>query len=621
MVLELVLVIKVKMFQSLQLKFFLLMLCSCQIVFGQENPKAKDSALIYRKIEKYSNKTKFKKFVHKLIFKSVANQQIASKSIRKIKKKSYRNSEGKVIRSINITTLDPFGYSDIDTTLQPNTFLHRSANAAHLKTKNIAIRNLLLMRKFDKLDSLLVKESERIIRSQKFIRSVTISSQSVSQDSTDVFVRVIDSWSLLPDFSTSLSVSEFSLKERNFFGLGHEFSNDYAKSLKDNNSGFSTSYTVPNIANTFVRAQVAYQEDLNRGYTKSVGLERPFYSIYARWAGGVFLDQNSNNLVVLDSLLNQKTESHTYNSQDYWAGSSFQIFKGNSDFNRGTNFISTARYFNKSYVRRSNAERDSLGIYSDEKLFLISIGISSRKYVQDKDVFNFNVIEDVATGFVYSLTSGYQNKNGVYQFYGGAKIGMGNYLSFGYLSGVLEYGTFYKFGKSRQSATNLELIYFTNLIELGKWKFRQFIKPQLVIGSDRLNNPTDQLNLNEENGLQGFNSRLFYGNKKLLLGFQLQGYSPWQVIGFRMNPYLSYSMGMLAEQGYGFKNSKLYSQLGIGVIISNDYLVFNSFQFSFSYYPTIPTDIGSNFKTNAIRTGDFGLQNFEISKPVLVNYQ
>jgi len=88
MVLELVLVIKVKMFQSLQLKIILLMLCSCQLVFGQEKPKDKDSALMYRKIEKYSKTTKFKKFIHKLIFKSVAKQKIASKSIRKIKKKT-----------------------------------------------------------------------------------------------------------------------------------------------------------------------------------------------------------------------------------------------------------------------------------------------------------------------------------------------------------------------------------------------------------------------------------------------------------------------------------------------------------------------------------------------------
>jgi len=59
----------------------------------------------------------------------------------------------------------------------------------------------------------------------------------------------------------------------------------------------------------------------------------------------------------------------------------------------------------------------------------------------------------------------------------------------------------------------------------------------------------------------------------------------------------------------------------LGVIISNDYLVFKSFQFSFSYYPNLPIDGGPIYKTNAINTSDFGLENFEISKPELVKYQ
>ena len=76
---------------------------------------------------------------------------------------------------------------------------------------------------------------------------------------------------------------------------------------------------------------------------------------------------------------------------------------------------------------------------------------------------------------------------------------------------------------------------------------------------------------------------------------------------------------MLGQKDIGFSNSKLYSQISAGVIISNDYLIFNSFQFSLSYYPNIP-DGNSIFKTNAISTSDFRLQNFELSKPSLISY-
>lgn len=102
--------------------------------------------------------------------------------------------------------------------------------------------------------------------------------------------------------------------------------------------------------------------------------------------------------------------------------------------------------------------------------------------------------------------------------------------------------------------------------------------------------------------------------------FQTQTYSPWKLLGFRLNPYLSYTAGILGNNETGFQCSKLYSQIGLGFILSNDYLVFNSFQFSFSFYPNIP-DGNSIFKTNSITTSDFGLQGFEISKPILVEYR
>jgi hypothetical protein len=36
-------------------------------------------------------------------------------------------------------------------------------------------------------------------------------------DSVDVYVRVLDSWSLIPDLSSSTSKSKFHLTEKNFF--------------------------------------------------------------------------------------------------------------------------------------------------------------------------------------------------------------------------------------------------------------------------------------------------------------------------------------------------------------------------------------------------------------------
>jgi hypothetical protein len=77
---------------------------------------------------------------------------------------------------------------------------------------------------------------------------------------------------------------------------------------------------------------------------------------------------------------------------------------------------------------------------------------------------------------------------------------------------------------------------------------------------------------------------------------------------------------MLSGAVTGFKNSQVYAQIGLGVLIKNDYLVLNTFQLSLSFYPIIPGSHGA-FKFNSFRTADFGYGDFDIGKPAVVSYQ
>jgi hypothetical protein len=590
------------------------------LVYAQENLIQKDTSKGYRAIDKYSKKRKFTKFIYKLVFHSLETEKKTKSSFQKTQTKNYLAFEGKIIRNIEIKTLDPFGYSDSDSTKVPKKFIDKAGNSLHIKTKQFAIKNLLLIKKNVPLDSLLMKESERLIRSQRFTRSVSSEMKLVAQDSVDVLITILDSWSLAPEVSPTTTKTKFYLRERNIFGLGHELANSYTKSLTSKQFGYSFNYFVPTIKNSFISTRLKYDIDFDRNYDKSVTVERPFFSAYTRWAGGIQIGQNLSKLNALDANQTQRIQNSKFNYQDYWTGRSFQINKGNSEYDRTTNFITSARYFNKNYSDTPFISADSLDIYATEKLYLITLGFTSRKFTQDKYIFNFNVVEDVASGFVYSITTGYQKKYDEYKFYAAGKIALGRFYKFGYLSSNLEFGTFLDLGKTNQTATSLQLIYFTNLQEYGKWKFRHFIKPQLIVGNNRLNTNYDRLSLNEDrNGIEGFSSNTLLGTKKLLMTIQSQGYSPWRFLGFRLNPYLSYTAGMLGQENIGFSNSKLYSQISMGLIISNDFLVFSSFQFSLSYYPSVP-DGNPMFKTNALSTSDFGLQNFEISKPSLIGY-
>ena len=187
------------------------------------------------------------------------------------------------------------------------------------------------------------------------------------------------------------------------------------------------------------------------------------------------------------------------------------------------------------------------------------------------------------------------------------------------MSTDLEYGTFFRSSHVEQGVITLGVNYFTGLFEIGKWKFRQFVKPQLTIG---INRPSyDTLTLNAGHGIVGFNSTGFSGTDRLQFMLQTQSYAPWNVFGFHFGPFLVGSFGMLGNSVSGFKNQKLYSQLGFGVLIKNENLIFNTFQVSISYYPIIPGHGMNIFKMNSFSTTDFGYRDFQIGKPDIVMYR
>lgn len=610
------------MIKKLKFIFFILIICNCQCSFSQVNEVKKDTSKIYRNIQTYSKKNKFTKFMHGLIFEPVILKK-TEKPKKIIVRKRFRAYEGKIIRNINIITLDPFGYSEVDTTITPKKYIAKLGNKAHIKSKELTIKNLLLYRKNKPLDSLLIKESERLIRGQRYIRSVqtTLKLSAPKSDSVDVSIRVLDSWTTIPKLEVSNSKFDFDLNERNFVGTGHQFENSFKKRISDGKTAYSTRYTIPNILNTYIKTTLNYQIDLENNYGKSFNIERPFFSPYAKWSAGIYLDQQFKSDTLPDRNMVYSRQNFKYNTQDYWLGNAILIFKGNSENDRTTNLISTARFLKINYLESPDVAYDSIHYFSNENFYLMGIGISSRQYVEDKYIFNYKIIEDVPVGKAFGITGGYQTKNSNKRLYTGARVSSGKYYNWGYLSSNLEYGTFFNHSKIEQSTFSFQTNYFTHLFEISNWKFRQFIKTQIIIGNDRQASNADRLTLNEGMGISGFSTTTLLGTKKLLISFQTQSYSPYSIWGFRFNPYINCSLGMLGDAKSGFNSSKIYSQFGAGIIIKNDFLVFNTFQVSLAFYPVIPGNGNNIIKINAISTEDFGFQNFDIYKPEPVLYK
>jgi hypothetical protein len=593
---------------------------------AQVKNSGNDSVKVYKKIETYSQKSKVKSFIYRLLFRSNRKSAPTSANTNRKRffiKKAFDRSEGKIIRNITIETLDPFGFSVDNYKDVPEKGFEKTGNRLHLKTKNWTIRNLLLFKKNEPLDSLLAKESERLIRRQRYVRSVIIKPIEIpnSKDSVDISIRVLDSWSLIPTGAVSSSQGNFEITERNFLGLGHEFQNDITKRFDTGKSAYKAKYSINNIKNTFINTTFLYENSLDNYTTKSARVERQFLSPFTRNAGGVFFE----NRFYIDSLPdgNQVFAKQNFKlaTQEYWYGHSFKIFGGKNEDYRTTNLITSVGFKNVAYENRPELVYDPTQFFAGEKLYLGTVGLNTRKFAEDKYLFNFGIIEDIPYGQVYSITGGFQDKNNVRRVYYSGRFAYGNYFDIGYLGMDVQWGSFFSNGSTQETTFRVEANYFTNLLSIGNWRVRQFIKPTVVIGNHRAPIIKDRVTLSDQNSITGFNNPLINGSRKLTLAFQTQTYAPGNWHGFHFSPFYNMTFGLLGNEGNKVFDNRLYSKFSIGMLINNDYLVFNSFQISFSYYPSIPYDGTNIFKSNSFKNDDLALPDFQIGQPVIVPFK
>jgi hypothetical protein len=602
-------------------------------------------SLSFKTIEKYSQKSKFTKFIHSLIFKHVAvdtKQKLRKSKTRK--SKPYLKAEGKIVRDIQIVTLDPFGYNLQDTSVHPRGFLIKTGNNLHMKTRPGIIRNLLLFKKNEPYDSLLVNESMRLIRLQKYVRDVysVVLPTPANNDSVDVFIRLSDVWSIEPYLSISKIAMKIGLTDFNLAGLGNRFQGDIRRNITAGYNMTRLSYLIPNIRRSFINLNIQYlfpgrndmiknfefvksyyspsTSNLNYLFTdnndiiRSIELERTFYSPYAKWAGGIFLGQMvmAQSYIKQDSILYLASRT---NIQDYWGARAWQILRGYYADGRITSFVVSGRIMKISYPGKPPGSAD-VNVFNSENSFFAGVGITSRKYIQEQYIFDFGKVEDIPVGKAFALIAGLdvQQTN---RWYYGFKASWGNYYPFGYLSTHLEYGTFKGISGFQQGVIAGRINYFTRLLSIGNWKLRQFIRPTVIFGINRL--PSDNLTFSE--GMKGFEGLNYSATHMMVLTLQTQSYPPWSLLGFHFGPYLFTSVGMLGNESSGFKNSHLYTLFGLGIQIKNNYLTFNTFQVSMTFYPYVPGNGYNIFKTNAYNTNDYGFRDFEVSKPRVVDYR
>lgn len=576
----------------------------------------KDS--MYYKIENFSNKRKFSKFLYKFIFRKNADTAYVSNKDKNKTKQTYKQHH---IRNIYIHTTDPFGYDEKYRVENPKWY-EKLANHLHSKSREFTIRSYLLFKKGELYNAQKLYESERLLRSMNFINraSISVIDSTATKDSIDIRVNVLDSWSLHPKLSFSTPKLGLGLTEENFMGLGHEAEIYYREDFNNHTNNLSSHYKVNNICQTFINAQILGERDFDRNERINFRVYRDFFSPLTRWAGGVTIEYFKRNVTIPLSMDVQNFPSDLVKvqQQDYWAGMQFSLDR-NEDRKITNNISAAIRFQNYRYVNSPSAMLDPAGYFSPYQLFLGSIGYNQRKFSVEQNIFDYNLPEDIPYGKAITLTGGFTKQYDTQYPYVGLTTAYGHFFKIGYFNFKVQYGSFFKEEKGFRSTFRIDGTYFSPIQD---WKFasvRHFISPTLVLGNDRLASYKDRINFNGTNEFPVYNEN-FVGKDKLIIRYQLQTFIKKTYKNFHFNPYFITALGWLSQDHKNLFQSKIHTKFGIGLAIYNPFLVFNRFQISFVYYPSVPFDDKGVFEFNRYRNDYIPINSFAIDIPNIVNY-
>jgi len=171
-----------------------------------------------------------------------------------------------------------------------DTWLYRTTDKLHIVTKTSVIRNQLLFKPGDPYRDRLVRETERILRSNDYLYEATVVPVAWDGHAVDLEVRTRDNWTLNPGINFSRSGgtnnASLNLQERNLLGSGRSLELGWGNDVDRRSVTFQ--YADPHLVSTWTSLSVTYS-DASDGQTKALVLDRPFYALDTRYAGGTNL--------------------------------------------------------------------------------------------------------------------------------------------------------------------------------------------------------------------------------------------------------------------------------------------------------------------------------------------
>lgn len=575
-----------------------------------DSSQKKRSDQFYDSLEIKADRHKWTGELYSWLFTDGVSEDYSKKTDKS--EEEYIVYSGKTIRNIKMVVLDPFGPTLIDTSSTDTSWINKTLNTIHIKTRGRYIRNSLIFSKGDTVNPYVLSDNERIIRNLPYIQDARIIVIPVSDNSVDIMIIAKDKFSIGSDLQLDdLNTGSIEIYDKNILGVGHElkanlfFDYDLTPSW-----GYEGVYEIDNIRGSFIKGILNYKKAFN---TESYGLRlsRKFFTPYTKYAGGLKII-NTTTVEDLDTL--PKPTPLRYGYQDYWFGRSFML----NEASRSRLILSARFLFNNIYERPEISETSYYNL-QHHQLYLGSIAFSKQKYYKSNLIYNYGTVEDIPYGLLLEFTAGFEDNEFTDRYYTGLEFSYGKFLkNFGYLTSEMGFSGFLKSGGYEKGLFQVRSKYFTNLFPVNNYHLRQFLNLDYTIGIRPYED--EYINISKQNGIRGISSDSLRGTQRLTLGLETVAFAPFNTYGFKFAFYGFTDFGFIGSNKENIFKNDMFSALGIGIKIRNEKLVFKTFQIRFAFYPRLPADYNKNF-INISGEKLFDPADFNVEEPDILEFR
>lgn len=197
--------------------------------------------------------------------------------------------QGVTIGRISIVTLPIFNEYDE----RENNPVYRFINRIHSPTQSYVIKRQLLIKEGEQLQVRLIKESERIVRDNRYLSDAVIIPHQVCGESLDLLVIARELWTLLPKLFFSRKGGDnkygLTLEDENILGSGNTLFLEFIHDRERDTT--AVGYRTKQLFGTRVKLNAVYS-DTTDGLNKELEISRPFYSLDTPWSlGGKFSER------------------------------------------------------------------------------------------------------------------------------------------------------------------------------------------------------------------------------------------------------------------------------------------------------------------------------------------